>query len=168
MSLTLRARAEAYSFEELVDYYAEVNEPRHADAKKLLDYWRDCVDNKGDFIVGRDIPARPIASLLRSVVVYEPVAGGRDFRVRLAGDTARRRFDGDIKGALLSEQFFGRDLEHHQAASMDTIRTKRPLTIDSRLKRGTVEELHSEVLLLPVTAPDLKSTWLLVGLFFFS
>ena len=167
MSLTLRARAEGFRFEELVDYYATVKEPRHPDAMRMLDYWRDCVDNEGDFIAGRDIPARPIARLLRSIVVYEPVAGGTDFRVRLAGDSARRRFQGDIKGTLLSDQFCGRDLEHHQAAAVETMRTKRPMAIDSRLKRGAVEELHSEILLLPVTAPDRKSTWLLVGMFFF-
>ena len=167
MSLTLRARTEDFDFEPLVDDYATVREPRHAEARKLLDYWCDRVDNAGDFIVGRDIPARPIASLLRSIVVYEPVWDSMDFRVRLAGDSARRRFQGDIKGTLLSEQFSGRDLEHHLAAAIETIRTKRPMAIESRLKRGTVEELHSEILLLPVTAPDRQSTWLLVGMFFF-
>ena len=129
MSLTLRARAEGFRFEELVDYYATVKEPRHPDAMRMLDYWRDCVDNKGDFIVGRDIPAPPIARLLRSIVVYEPVAGGTDFACVFRG-RARRRFQGDIKGTLLSDQFCGRDLEHHQAATVETMRTKRPMAID--------------------------------------
>jgi len=168
MSFTLRERTRDFDFEELIDYYATVKEPRHAEAKRLLEYWRDCVDNKGDFIVGRDIPARPIANLLRSIVVYEALPGYRDFRVRLAGDNARRRFKGDIKGALLSDLFTGHDLDHHLGAAIDTIRTLRPMTIDSRLKRGQVEELHSEILLLPVSAPDRQSTWLLVGMFFFS
>ena len=165
--MSLHAIKDDFAYNELVDYYKQVDEPRHPDAKRLLDYWNGCIAAKGDFVIGRDIPARPIANLLHSIVVYEPFADASDLCVRLAGDNTRRLFHVDLKGTLLSQQFSGKDFTHHLTASFDVIRTKQPQTIESSLRRGNVEELHSEVLLLPVTAPDRKAVWLIVGMFFF-
>lgn len=164
---SLSVKTDDFGFSGLVDRYARVDEPRHRDAQKLLDYWTTCIARSGDFVVGRDIPARPIAALLRNIVVCEPLPDSTDLKVRLAGDMARRRFNGDIKGARLSELFSGQDLKHHLAASFDVIRTRHPITIDSSLKRGDIEEMHFEILVLPVTAPERNATWLLVGMFFF-
>jgi hypothetical protein len=166
--MSLQAITEKFAYDELVDYYTQVDQPRHPDAKRLLDYWNACIAANGDFVVGRDIPARPIANLLHSIVVYEPFEDESDLRVRLAGDNTRRVIRADLKGTLLSQQFIGKDFTHHLMASLEVIRTKRPQTIDSSLRRANVEELHSEILLLPATAPDRKVVWLIVGMFFFA
>src|SRR5258708_2143083 len=167
MSTSLQATKEKFAYDELVDYYKHVDAPRHPDAIRLLDYWHSCIAEHGDFIVGRDMPARPIANLLRNVVVYEPFPDASDLRVRLAGDGTRRTFQVELKGTLLSEQFSGKDFEHHRAVSFEVIGSKRPMIIESRLRRGNVEELHSEIVLLPVTAQDRKTVLLIVGMFFF-
>lgn len=167
MSQGLRSSDETFDYANLVDYYTHVDEPRHPEAICLLHHWQACVAQSGDFLIGRDIPARPIAKLLNSIVVYEPLPGDGDLRVRLAGDNTRRQFQVDLKGTLLSQQFTGKDFIHHLTASLEVIRTKRPIAIDSSLRRGNVEELHSEILLLPATAPDRRSGWLVVGMFFF-
>jgi hypothetical protein len=151
---------------DLVDHYARVDVPRHPDAVRLLDYWRSCMA-KGGFVVGRDIPARPIARILRSVILHEPFADGSDTRVRLAGADVRRRFDTDLKGRTMSMMFTPEDFKVHLKSSFEVMTSGVPMVLDSCLRRGDVEELHIEVLLLPVTARDLKSTWLLAGLFFF-
>jgi hypothetical protein len=167
MSTSLQAVQEKFAYGELVDYYKPVDEPRHPDAKRLLDYWNARIAAHGDFIIGRDMPARPIASILRSIVVYEPFADESDFRVRLAGDGTRRMLKVDLKGTLLSEQFRGKDFEHHRAASLEVIHSKCAMIIESSLRRGNIEELHSEIVLLPALARDLTSALLIVGMFFF-
>ena len=152
----------------LVEYYGLVPEPRHPDAVKLLDYWKACMAKGHGFVVGRDIPARSIASILRSVVVCEPLPDGSDLKLRLAGANVRRRFQGEIKGSLLSQIYPGEDFSHHLSASIDVIRSGKPSTFDTSLKRDGIQELHSEILVLPVTAPDLKAAWVLIGMFYFS
>jgi hypothetical protein len=152
----------------LIDDYERVAEPRHHEAKILLDYWWHCVDALGDFAIGRDIPSRMIASLLRSIIVTEPVGGGADFRMRVAGTAVRHRFNGDIGGQMLSDLFPSDDFVHHLDASNEVLRTGKPIVLDSRLKRGAVEELHSEVVLLPVKSADRLHDWVLVGIFYFS
>src|SRR5258706_6428973 len=127
MSQSLGTSEEPFDYANLVGYYTHVDEPRHADAICLLQHWQACVAESGDFLIGRDIPARPIAKLLHSIVVYEPLPGDGDLRVRLAGDNTRRLFHVDLKGTLLSQQFSGKDFTHHLAASFEVIRTKWPI-----------------------------------------
>jgi hypothetical protein len=167
MPNVLRSLAADATLPDLLDHYAPVETPRHPDAITLLAYWRGCVDAGDGFLIGRDIPARPIANLLRSLIVNEPLADGSDMMIRLAGAMVRRRFGGDIKGHLMSEIFPPRDFASHRASAFAAIRTGHPIIVDSSLKRGGVEELHTEALLLPVTARDRKSIWLLVGVFYF-
>lgn len=162
-----QATKENFAYDERVDYYEQVDEPRHPDAVRLLHHWHACVAAHGDFLMGRDMPARPIASLLRSIVVYEPFADASDFRVRLAGDSTRRMLKVDLKDTLLSQQFRRKDFEHHRAVSLEVIRSTRPMIMESSVRRGNVEELHSEIVLLPARSRDLKSVLLIVGMFFF-
>ncbi len=152
---------------ELVDHYVRVEAPRHADAVLLLDYWRARMAEHGSFVVGRDIPARPVARILRNVLLFEPLPDNSDLRVRLAGADVRRRFDRELKGHLMSQMFAAADFEVHRKSAFEVITSGLPIVLDTSLKRGNVEELHTEVLLLPVTARDLKSTWLLATLFYF-
>jgi len=155
------------SLPEMIDEYEHVAQPRHPDGKILLDYWQHCVDQHGDFVVGRDIPSRMIARLLSSVVVSEPVDGGANYRIRLAGTSVRRRFGDEIGGRMLSDMFSPEDFAHHLADTNLVLQTGKPLVVDSRLRRGVVEELHSEVVLLPVKSPDGTQHWSLVGVFYF-
>jgi hypothetical protein len=168
MSQTAQFATPGFNYAELIDHYLCVEQPRHAGAKKLLAYWQDCMAKGDGFVVGRDIPARPIAEVLSNIVLYEPLPDGSDLKVRLAGASVRHRVVPDLKGSLLSQQFFGEDFKHHLASSFETIRSGVPTVLDSSLRRGSFEEMHSEVLLLPVTAPDLVSKWLLVGMFYFN
>ncbi|HEY0301534.1 MAG TPA: PAS domain-containing protein [Rhizomicrobium sp.] len=151
----------------LVNDYGRVDAPRHRDAKTFLDYWQSCVDKSGGFVVGRDIPNRAIARLLRSIIVTEPVDGGADFHMRLAGSGVRRRFGDEIRGQMLSDLHSPEDFRQHLASSNEVLATGKPLIVDSRLKRGAIEELHAEVVLLPVKSPDGKHDWVLVGMFYF-
>jgi hypothetical protein len=151
----------------LRDDFVLVTEPTHPDARVLLAYWRQRME-AGSFIMGEDVPARPIARLLRNLAVHEPLADCTDMRTRLAGDGIRRRFDGEIKGRCLSELFPPKDFEHHRDTAYEVLRTGTPVIIESRMMRETVLELHLEAVLLPMTAPDLVSRWLLAGLFYFN
>ncbi|HEX2591520.1 MAG TPA: PAS domain-containing protein [Rhizomicrobium sp.] len=154
------------TFGELVDYYERTDLPRHPDCLTLMQYWEACIA-AGGFVVGRDIPARPIARLLRNIILVEPVNDATDFRIRLAGSMVRQRFNDEIKDRYLSELRSPEDFKHRRDAACDALRTGRPAIIDSRLRRGSVEEMHTEVILLPVTSADRSATWLLVGIFYF-
>ncbi len=61
----------------LADDFVLVAEPTHRDARALLAYWRHCME-AGSFVMGRDVPARPIARLLRNLAIHEPLADGTD------------------------------------------------------------------------------------------
>jgi hypothetical protein len=168
MSDTAFVPAPDYTYGRLVDHYHRAEQPRHRDAKTLLAYWRACIAKGSGFVVGRDIPARPIANILSNIVLCEPLSNGMDMRVRLAGSMVRHRVLPVSKGSLLSEDFSGEDFKHHLALCFEAMRSGVPVILDSSLKRGVIEEIHSEVLLLPVTAADLTSTWLLAGMFYFN
>jgi hypothetical protein len=152
--------------DDLVEHFVREEAPRHADAIVLLEYWRACMAN-GGFVVGRDIPARKIARILRSIILWEPLADGSDLCVRLAGADVRRRFDFDLKGRTMSTLFSRADFQIHLTSVHEVIVSGLPIVLDTALRRGAVEELRTEVLILPVTASDMRSTWLLAGLFYF-
>ena len=152
---------------DLVEYYHRMDAPRHPGGVKLLQYWRGIVAERGDFVINRDAPARAIADLLANIVVAEPVSGGGDMKIRLAGANVRRRDGGDLKDHLLSELFSRSDFELHRSNAREILRHGQPVTLDASLRRGPVEELHSEVIALPVKSPDKSKTWLLVGVFYF-
>ncbi|MEI9887959.1 MAG: PAS domain-containing protein [Rhizomicrobium sp.] len=167
MAYLLRKYIENSVLPPLVNSYRRVDTPQHGDAAILLDYWRSCIAKAGGFVVGRDIPNRAIARLLRNIIVTEPVGGSADFHMRLAGSGIRRRFGEEIGGHLLSSLFSAADFAHHLALSNEVLRDGRPLIVDSRTRRGAIEELHLEVVLLPAKSPDGKHDWILVGMFYF-
>ncbi len=155
------------AYDDLVDEYARVPAPRHEDAIELVAYWRDVIARGDGFLIGRDIPARAIARLLKNIQVDEPLADGSDVRVRLSGTAVRRRFGTEVCGALHSELFSPEDFRHHLAAVMEVIRTGQPIVLDSSLKRGLLEEMHSEIVLLPIQDRDAKTPLVLAGIFYF-
>jgi hypothetical protein len=149
----------------LRDDFRLVTEARHRRARRLIEVWRSF--GGVSLTIGRDLPSRPFAALLENLAVYEPIPGGGDMRVRLAGSATRRRFSGDITGKYMSELFPPEDFAAHLLGAKRSMQTGEPVIIDSRLMDGAVEHLHTEIVILPVTAPDRKGTWKLVGLFFF-
>jgi hypothetical protein len=168
MARSLRQSDLLAGVDTLVDRYVHVDQPSHTQGRILLDYWQFCMEKHGCFVVGRDIPARVIATLLAHIIVSEPVKDGTDMRIRLAGTALRRRFGEEIAGRFISELFDAEDFRHHLAAGHEVLRSGRPQIIESRLTRGAVEELHSEAVLLPARSADLAYDWIVTGVFFFT
>ncbi|MGA7713353.1 MAG: PAS domain-containing protein [Rhizomicrobium sp.] len=148
------------------DHYLSLEAPTHPKALRLMEFWK--ANAAKGIVVGRDVPSRAISELLSSIAIFEPVDGGSDYRARLAGESVRRRFSRDITGKLLSDLFAAEDFQDHLNDNNAHILSGTPQILDSRLTNGAVEQMHLEVVILPVLAPDRASKWLLVGLFYFS
>jgi hypothetical protein len=146
--------------------YGVVPIARHGDAQKLLAYWE--ARPPDGIVIGRDIPSRSIASLLSSILIWEPVQDGSDMRVRLAGASLEKRYGYDVKGRLMSEMFPPEAFVDHLRETMSVIKTGKSAIIEARLRAGTVEKMHIEVVLFPVFAPDRKSKLVLTGTFYFN
>ena len=65
----------------LEEVRTRIDVPSQYGARLLLDYWRARQAEDG-FVVGRDVPSRRLACVLRNLAIYEPIEDGRDFRVR--------------------------------------------------------------------------------------
>jgi hypothetical protein len=143
-----------------------IPEPIHYGARLLFDTWRRRRAKDG-FVVHRDVPSRPLATILRNLVIYEPLSGARDFRTRLAGSALIRRFDCDITGLKLSELFDGADFESRRDALAAIVDAGTPDIMDVKLVARGETQLHFEVLGLPVESPDRSSVWVMGGLFYY-
>jgi len=150
---------------ELHDEFRVIAAPNHPKAQKLYAFWQEHAEH--GIVIGRDVPSRPIADLLSSISIYEPVNDGTDLRVWLAGTSMRRRFGNDITGKLMSELYTPDDFRAHLEDARLSLEAGRPTFIDSRLSIGAVEQMHLEVVVLPVLAPDGISRWVLAGVFYF-
>ncbi len=101
----------------------------------------------GGFVIGRDVPARPIARLLKNLLIHEPLPDGTDTRVRLAGTAVKHRFGAEVHGTMFSDLFPPAEFRHHLAGALDVVRTGVPVVVDSSLKRGALVELHTEIVI---------------------
>lgn len=137
----------------------------HADALALLAYWRDCRQAHG-FVMGRDVPSRAIARLTKHLVVLEPTGGATDFRYRLAGAVLLQRLGRDVTGMKISEVFESVPAQSLIAAAKRVLDTDAP--VFQRLHvRGVLAEVRKpELVLLPMSSPDSKTMWVLVGVFY--
>jgi hypothetical protein len=145
---------------------ARILAPVHFGARLLFDIWRKRRD-AGGFVVGRDVPSRALASVLRNLVLYEPIDGGRDFGVRLAGSALIRRFGCDITGLKLSELFGPAAFATHRDAMADVLAKNAPIGLEVTMGTEGRMQLHFEVLGLPVLAADGVTPWVLGGLFYY-
>ncbi len=136
----------------LQDEYRIIAPPAHPQAQKLLVFWN--ARPSDGIIIGRDVPSRSIANILSNVTIDEPVNGGLDCRVRLAGESIKRRFGRGITGMLMSELFPPNDFRGHLDDAFANIEAGMATVIDSRLSNWPVEKMHLEVVILPVLAPD--------------
>lgn len=147
------------------DEISAIDAPEHSDARRLLEIWQ--ARPADGLVVGRDIPSRMMAPLLSHIVVWEPVDNGADFRARLAGDELHRRFDGDIKGRLMSDLFPPVNLDKHIEACRHVTVMGAPSVFRTRLVCAGVQQLRADVVILPAVPPERVGKWALSGAFFF-
>jgi hypothetical protein len=139
--------------------------PSHADAQALLDYWNVCRQN-GDFVMGRDIPARAVARLTKNLFVLEPIEAGRNFRFRLVGTVLLNRFGRDVTGAAVSEVYDAAATKDLVASLNKVLASAAPVFLDVRVHGVLGEIRYPETVLLPMTSPDGHAAWVLGGVFY--
>jgi hypothetical protein len=138
--------------------------PVHRGARTLLEVWR-ARESEGRFVVGRDVPSRSLARVLSGLALYEPLYTG-DFRVRLAGHALRRRFGRDVTGETLSRLMDEAQFSRHAAQMHMLLQTGRPLIVEVRMHEEGRLRLCYELVALRVFAPDVRTPWVLSGIFF--
>jgi hypothetical protein len=138
--------------------------PEHFGAKLTFHNWQE-KHRSGGFVVGRDLPSRALAGVLRNLAIYEPMQGGADFRVRVAGTGLVRRYGCDVTGLLLSQLYEPLAFER-QVAQMAKTRHGAQVFAEVRMVRGPRVELQYEMLQLPVRSPDLQQSWVMGGFFY--
>ena len=147
---------------DLKETASHLDAPRLHGAQLLLDNW--CKAD-GGFVIGRDIPSRPLSSVLRNIAVLEPVEG--DFHVRLGGTALLVRFGRDISGAHLSELYAPATFARRSKWLHDAIDGNRPLMHQIEMRQGNRKPLNFELIYLPVLAPDRRTPWALAGFFYY-
>lgn len=146
--------------------YKPITELTHPVAGKVLAFWRERPAD--GIVIGRDVPSRAIASLLSRIIVHEPIDDGRDLKVRVAGGGIVRRFGIDITGKTMSELFPTPDFKDRLESVLKAIREGTPQYADCVLCAGNVEMLHTELVILPVYAPNHVDVWGLTVCCFFN
>lgn len=146
--------------------YRPITELTHPLADKVMAFWQSRpVDG---IVIGRDVPSRAIASLLSRIIVHEPIDGDRDLKVRVAGGGIVRRFGIDITGKTMSELFPTADFKDRRESVLKAIREGTPQYADCVLSTGSIEMLHTELVILPVYAPNHTDVWGLTVCCFFN
>jgi hypothetical protein len=151
--------------EEAQSEYRVVSQLSHSMAEEAMRFW-DGRPQDG-IVIGRDIPSRAIAKLLSRTIIYQPIEGGRDLKVHLAGTSIRRRFGRDITGAKMSELFVPEEFPVRYKTMMETVESNEPRMATIVHRAGPVEILRLELLMLPARSPDGSEIWPLVFCFYF-
>jgi hypothetical protein len=146
--------------------YSPVAEPQHPKSITLVEFWRDR-EKAGGLIVGRDLPSRAIAAILRNLIVYEPIDDCSNFRVRHAGTAYVEHYGFDVTGKLMSELFDDDVFGFNCAKAKEVIHSGAPEVFDANLSEYGISRRHYEVVLLPVWGTDERSKWMLCGIFRF-
>ena len=137
--------------------------PVHPQAKLLLAHWRARSDG---FIVGRDLPSRPLARVLTSLSLWDYCHETRDFRARLAGFALTRHFGRDIATRRLGELMPPADHARQRSLMMTVFETGEPCSLDLRIKNARRSAHHLEALILKALAADRRTPLILFGLFY--
>src|ERR1700753_1971525 len=149
------------------DEHIVLSAPKHRDARFLHDEWRKQTAT-GGFMVGIHTPSRKLARVLPAISLYDPIDGGRDFRVRLAGTALRRCFGRDITGAQLSEVFTGKRFDYYAGRMRKVLNDGEPFVLDLRKMSDGVTRQHFEWLGLQVFSPDCRYPWIMTGHFLYA
>jgi hypothetical protein len=145
--------------------FESIDQLSHADALVLLDYWRDC-RKAGAFVMGRHVPARAIARLTKHLVVLEPTTGPADFKYRLAGAVLLQRLGRDVTGLTISDVFDAEPARSLIAAARKVIETDAPVFQRIHVRGVLADVRRPELVLLPMSAPDGTTAWVLIGVFY--
>jgi PAS domain len=145
--------------------YRPITGLSNPEAGKALAFWESRPSD--GIIVGRDLPSRAIAGLLNRIIVHEPINDNSDLKVRVAGVAIRRRFGSDITGMTLSQLFPTPDFPERLASVLAAINLDAPQYADCVLSNGSMELLHTELVILPVFAPGHVTKWAATFCFYF-
>jgi len=151
--------------QELTIAFDTIEALSHADAIALLAYWHDCRKADG-FVMGRHVPARAIARLTKHLVVLEPLPGLADFKYRLAGAVLLQRLGRDVTGLSISDVFEGEPARSLIAAARSVIETDAPVFQRIHVRGVLADVRRPELVLLPMSSPDAKARWVLIGVFY--
>jgi hypothetical protein len=143
----------------------QIPEPTLARACKLLDVWY--THQPEGLIVGKHVPSRDLAPLLSSLVLYEPVNDGDDWRIRLAGAALLRRFGRDVAGSLVSDLYPHDHFQIIRTRALAVIDMNKPQIDDVLIKNSARTLQHFETVHVPVYAPDGITRWDMAGYFYF-
>jgi hypothetical protein len=155
----------AHSGRTMREIRTPISEPTHFGARLLLEHWWER-QSRGGIVVGRDLPSRALGGVLRNLAVFEPVGGGQDFRVRLAGAAFMRRFAREIGGHMLSQCVTPDRLDEHRQDLSGAIIIGAPIMHDVRIVRGEKVHAEFETLYLRILAPKGLAPWVLGGIFY--
>jgi hypothetical protein len=145
-----------------------VAQPVHPSTLLLFAHWQSC-EAQGGMRMGRDIPARAIAALMKDLTVAEPVDDWADARLRLVGSGMAAHFGRDVTGALMTEVFAGEtgDRDMLLAGVKAVIQQNRPGTVEQTIIDKGREILRQEMTVFPLYAPNGEDRWALTGTFNF-
>ncbi|HJW40442.1 MAG TPA: PAS domain-containing protein [Rhizomicrobium sp.] len=149
------------------DVHTVLSEPVHRDARFLYDEWRRYAST-GGFMVGMHVPSRALGRVLPALSLYDPVDGGRDFHVRLAGTALRRRFGRDITGSKLSDVFSGKRFDCYAGRMRRVLKDGEPFFLELRIEHLGLPRLRFEWLGLQVFSPDCRQPWIMTGHFLYA
>lgn len=140
-------------------------EPTHFGARLLLEHWWER-QPRGGIVMGRDLPSRSLGCILRNLAVYEPVDGGQDYRVRLAGAAFMRLFAQEISGLKLSQFVTSDCMEDYREEFSCVFEVGAPVLHNVRIMCGEKTHVEFETLHLRILAPRGIAAWVLGSVFY--
>ena len=136
----------------------------HADARKLIAYWRS--KRTGEHLPPRAaIQPREIARLLPHIFLAEPK--NADWRYRLVGTGIAGRLKADFTGKSLRQVFEPATAKRVNKLYSSVAESRQPLSRKGRFLGLEIEHAVVENVHLPILAPDGQTPWILGGVFFF-
>ena len=145
-----------------------VKDPAHPSTIALIAHWQACQAH-GGMRMGRDIPARAIAPLMKDLVVSEPIGDWEDARLRLVGSAMAEYFGRDVTGLRMNEVFAGQlsDRDMLLAGAKACIAKNGPGTVQQILLDNGREVLRQEMTAMPLLSPGGNEHWLITATFNF-
>jgi hypothetical protein len=140
--------------------------PVHVHGRFLEEFWRKRMQDDG-FVVGRDLPSRHLSHALRNLSVLEPLGGGKDYRIRVAGMAMLRRFGHDVTGCDLSDVFSGAAFVERRSEISTMLASSTPYAVDVKIPTEEHRQQHFEVVGVPALSPDRKTAWAVMGVFYY-
>jgi hypothetical protein len=148
--------------------FSIVKNPVHPSTLALIAHWRACLAH-GGMQMGRDIPSRAIAPLMKDLIISEPIGDWDDARLRLVGSGMAAHFGRDVTGLRMNEVFAGElaDRDMLLGGAKICIAQNRPGTVEQIILDNGREILRQEMTAMPLRAPNGDERWLLTATFNF-